>query len=227
MFQFAGSFALIIVGVVFILILLPGIPETIGQLLNRKVQTRRWEKSTKNTILAIGIFLILFGVFITTSSSADKSHSPFAPSFSQRINIQKEYYHIGDVNYVYVIQDGKIVGMTPFAHMPPQNNPFVKEFSLPFSPSYASLYITAKSIDPNEKASPVKVFINGNFICLLNSYFQMETMDEKSVVIEINPAFFLEGINNLQIFVETTIYTDYTKNIDDIEFRDVYLDIRP
>ncbi len=150
------------------------------------------------------------------------------PSFSQlaiHINIQDEYYHIGDVEYARVIQNGEVVDKIYFSHREPQNNPFVKDFSLDEMPRQATLHMSVKSIDPDEIKSPTKIFLNGMFLDFLNRYSTDETMDERVVQIPVDVSFLRVGKNNIQIFASTSL--DNSGNIDDIEFRNVYLEIVP
>lgn len=191
-----------------------------------KVPVKEKRFWVKEVILPIILALIASGgIIVTLISSYSKSKLP-SPNESIRVQIQDDYYHIGDVEAVTVIQDGKIVGVTPFSHSSPQSNPFEKEFELPYHPKSATLFITARSVDPNEKDSAVKIFFNGKFFDFLNRYFTVETMDEKTVFISVDTSLLREGKNTFQIFVEASP-TGFFVNIDDTEFRNVYLEIIP
>lgn len=160
-------------------------------------------------LLGAPILVLFFSSGNNTGGSHDK------------IIIQSDYYHIGNVEYVLNIKTNE---RTYFSHPSPQSNPFSKDFEIPFSPRSAILYITARHVDPDEKLSPVRIFINGQLIDLLNRYFTVETMDEKTVSIPLSTEYIRKGKNNIQIFVESNPY-DLFGNVDDIEFRDVYIEI--
>lgn len=154
-----------------------------------------------------------------TPTPASTAHRP------ERIAIQDACYHIGDVEFVTQYQNGQITQIL-FCHPAPQNNPFSAEFDLPYAPNIANIHIAARSIDPDEKRSPIKVFINGIFVDLLNRYYTSETMDEKEATISIKPSLLREGKNNMQLFVESS-NLDVFPNVDDIEFRNLYLEVIP
>lgn len=192
---------------------------------NSSVSTKERRFWAKEIILPVILAILASGGIIVTliSNAKPKQSSSAEP---MRIQIQDDYYHLGDVESVTVIRDGKIVGVTPFSHSSPQSNPFVKEFDLPYSPKSTNLFITAKSIDPDEKNSGVKIFLNGLFFDYLNRYYTHETMEEKTVFISVDQSFLREGKNTIQIFVESST-EGFIENVDDIEFRNVYLEISP
>jgi hypothetical protein len=168
--------------------------------------------------ILVPIIIALLGapILVIFFSSGDKlgvSHD--------KIIIQSDYYHIGDVEYVLNIKTNE---RTYFSHPSPQSNPFSKDFEIPFTPKSAILYLTARNVDPDEKTSPTKLFLNGNLIDLLNRYFTVETMDPKTISIVIDISFLHRGKNNIQIFVESNP-NDFLGNVDDIEFWDMYLEI--
>jgi len=166
------------------------------------------------------------GVLVTLVSKCSPAPaSPPSPTQLERISIQDDYYHIGDIEYTAIIQGDKVVGVVYFSHPAPQNNPFTKEFELLKVPRSAVLHLIARSIDPDEKKSPTKIFLNGTFLDFLNRYSKVETMEEKPISIPVNTSLLREGKNTIQIFVETTLLEPW--NVDDIEFRDVYLEIVP
>lgn len=198
--------------------------------VNTKEQNKRWWART----IGLPIILILLGAggVITTGINAyitylseNKPNSPISIQ-PQIIFVQEDYYHIGDVEYTSVVQNGQVVDIIYFSHPAPQSNPFSKDFSINAIPQTATLHITAKSIDPNEKNSAVKIFINGNFVDYLNRYFTLETMNEQSVSIPISVDMLRSGKNSIQIHVESGVVNGQA-NLDDIEFRNVYLEIIP
>ncbi|MFN8398455.1 MAG: hypothetical protein U0X74_00460 [Anaerolineales bacterium] len=193
--------------------------------INSQLSTKERHFWAKEIILPVILAILASGGIIVTliSNSKSKQSSSGEP---MRIQIQEDYYHIGNVEAVTVIQDGKIVGATPFSHPSPESNPFVKEIDLPYLPKSATFYITAKSIDTDEKNSGVKIFINGVFFDYLNRYYSDETMDEKTVFIPVDRSFLREGKNTIQIFVESG-REGFIENLDDIEFKNVYLEINP
>ncbi len=175
---------------------------------------------------AIGVIIAaLLGSPVLIELIKDKSPNQTQNPVS-RIPIQDEYYHIGDVEYVSVIQNGQVIDTIYFTHREPQSNPFTKDFVLQKVPRQAVLYLTAKSVDPDEKKSPIKIYFNGEFCDFLNRYSTNESMDEKIIAIPISPSLLQEGTNNIQIFVEST-NTGLLINIDDIEFRNAYIEIIP
>jgi hypothetical protein len=198
--------------------------------VSTKEQNKRWWAKT----IGLPIILILLGAggVITTGINAyitylseHKANSP-ASSQPQIILIQEDYYHIGDVEYTAVVQNGQVVDKIYFSHPAPQTNPFSKDFFVSTIPQIANLHLTAKSIDPNEKNSAVKIFINGSFIDYLNRYFTIETMNEQSVSIPISVDMLRNGKNAIQIHVESGAVNGQI-NLDDIEFRNIYLEIIP
>jgi len=195
------------------------------QSRNKSTPTKERHFWAKEIILPVILALLASGGIIVTliSNSKPKQSSSTEP---MRIQIQDDYYHIGNVEETTVIQNGKIVGVTPFSHPSPEGNPFVKEFDLPYLPKSAHFFITAKSIDPDEKNSGVKIFFNGVFFDYLNRYYTDETMEEKTVFIPVGQSFLREGKNTIQIFVESGT-EGFIENLDDIEFRNVYLEINP
>lgn len=192
---------------------------------SRSTSTKERRFWAKEIILPVILALLASGGIIVTLISNSKSKSP-SSSESMRIQIQDDYYHIGNVEGTTIIQNGKIVGVTPFSHPSPESNPFVKEFDLPYLPRNATLLITAKSIDPDEKNSGVKIFFNGVFFDYLNRYYTNETMEEKTAFISVDQSFLREGKNTIQIFVESGT-EGFIENLDDIEFKNVYLEINP
>jgi len=193
--------------------------------INSSLSTKEKRFWAKEIILPVILAILASGGIIVTliSNSKPKQLSSVEP---MRIQIQDDFYHIGDVEAVTVIQNGKIIGVTPFSHSSPQSNPFVKEIDLPYLPKSATLFITAKSIDPDEKNSGVKIFFNGVFFDYLNRYYMDETMDDKTVFIPVNQSFLREGKNTIQIFVESG-KEGFIENLDDIEFKNIYLEINP
>lgn len=197
--------------------------------VSTKEQRKRWWAKT----IGLPIILILLGAggVITTGINAyitlseKKANNPVSIQ-PQIVLVQEDYYHIGDVEYTTVVQNGQAVDKIYFSHPAPQSNPFSKDFSISTIPQNATLRLTAKSIDPNEKNSAVKIFINGNFVDYLNRYFTLETMNEQSVSIPISIDILQSGKNSIQIHVESGIVNG-KMNLDDIEFRNVYLEITP
>jgi hypothetical protein len=194
----------------------------------RVVKKSKISKLSPAAWAAIGV--IIAAVFSSPvivefiKNKANNNTSSSQPAI--RINIQDEYYHIGDVEYVTVFQNGEVVDKIYFSHREPQSNPFVKDFSLDEIPRQATLFISVKSIDPDEKKSPTKIFLNAVFLDFLNRYSTKETMDEYAVQIPVDVSFLRKGKNTLQIFVEST-NLDFLGNIDDIEFRNIYLEMIP
>jgi len=143
---------------------------------------------------------------------------------AETIVLQEEPYHIGDVEHKSIFQNGTLVGIIPYAHPSPQQNPFEAEFNLRSIPSEAILHLTARDVDPDEKSSPVKIHINGHHVGYLNKEFYEETMEPRSVSIEIDPIYLQRGTNTLLIFVEPSGLEYGVQNLDDIEFWDVRLE---
>jgi hypothetical protein len=193
--------------------------------INSSLSTKERRFWAKEIILPVILAILASGGIIVTLISNSKPKQSYSAE-PMRIQIQEDYYHIGNVEAVTVIQDGKIVGVTPFSHPSPESNPFAKEIDLPYLPKSATLFITAKSIDSDEKNSGVKIFFNGIFFDYLNRYYTDETMDEKAVFIPVNQSFLREGKNTIQIFVESG-KEGFIENLDDIEFKNVYLEINP
>ncbi len=167
----------------------------------------------------------------TQTAETVKSLIPTSTAFAritkpEKIELQSDCYHIGDVEYVSVVKNGQVVDKIYFCHPPPQENPFSKNFDLPYTFSSARLYLTVKHIDPNEKSSPVKVFINGVFVDYINRYVTQETISETVIYLSIDPSLLKEKENNIQIFVEPNKVGFFT-NTDDIEFKDMYLEVYP
>ncbi len=68
-FQFAGGVTLVAAGALLILLLLPGVPETIGSLLKRPFRTSKWPRSTRVGVFTFGIIFLLTGILATFSES--------------------------------------------------------------------------------------------------------------------------------------------------------------
>jgi len=193
---------------------------------NKAVTTKERRFWAKEIILPIVLALLASGGIIANWISRNDKLQLASLTRPTRIPLQDDYYHIGDVREAIIVENGKIIGVTPFSHPAPESNPFTKEFELPYLPKSATLFVTAKSIDTDEKNSAVKIFFNGIFFDYLNRYFTDETMEEKTIFIPVSQEFLREGNNTIQIFVESGT-EGITKNIDDIEFRDLYLEISP
>lgn len=134
----------------------------------------------------------------------------------ETILIQKEPYHIGDVELMI------------FKHSPPEINPFVKSFHICRVTETMRITMQATHVDPDSTSSPISIFINGQFIDYLNSYSEIEQDDPVSISIELQkPMDVLKvGHNSIMIFsgadfrgLEYGIY-----NTDDIEFWDLKIE---
>ena len=135
--------------------------------------------------------------------------SNLIPVRPQTILLQEAPYHIGDTE------------MTDFDHSAPEANPFQASFELKRIPKEMVLTMIARDIDPNETTSAVEIWVNGNFITYLNRQFGQEVHDYQNASVPIDPRYLQKGKNFLMISVRPAV-----DNVDDIEFKDVKLEIR-
>jgi len=128
----------------------------------------------------------------------------------ETINIQKEPYHIGDVE------------LWIFRHSPPEINPFTQSFHLCRVTSKMKLTMVAVHVDPDITTSPISIFINGQFITYLNYYSPYEIDEPMIIQIDIpKPQDVLRVGDNFIMIISGADYRglEYgVYNTDDIEF---------
>lgn len=163
------------------------------------------EQTISNLFFGIVIILILALVAYFLSPL-----NVSLPLLSKPIDIliYDQCYHIGDVTRDW------------FCHPVPQTNPFERKFQIQNVSGVAYIRITAKHVDPNEVSSPVRIYINGEFIDFLNRYFEAETVNPKTVEIPIKSGILHIGENSILIVGGIEV-NQYYENVDDFEFWDL------
>ena len=134
----------------------------------------------------------------------------------EKVVIQKEPYHIGDVE------------LWIFRHPPPELNPFVKSFYLCRVTSKMWLTMTAVHVDPDVDSSPISIYLNGRFLTYLNFYSPREMDEPIQIQIDIpDPQAMLQVGHNYIMILSGADYRglEYgVYNIDDIEFWDLQIE---
>jgi hypothetical protein len=75
-FQLNGGIALIVIGVLLILLLLPGVPETVGGLVGRPIRTNKWSGVTKLMFLTFGGLFLILGLQMSSVTTTPQAINP-------------------------------------------------------------------------------------------------------------------------------------------------------
>ncbi len=175
-----------------------------------KYKSRSQHVAQKKNSRTIIIFIV---VIILTASVFFIYRNKSAQNSANVIAIQMDYYHLGDAP------------IAEFHSIYPEQNPFIARFVINEAIETAKISLTVSHLDPNKDQAPTTLTINGNFICFLNSYVSVESLQPKTIVIPINPDVLIQGTNEIEIEITATT-TEYGQiNLDDLEFWDLSLHV--
>lgn len=185
-------------------------------------------KNDKNSIILICTIIILICTIIGTFIGLLSFFGIF-PIISEDykesvIMIDRDYHHIGDVNRSF------------FAKPETEGVEYSNTFILNHLGDKMFISISAQHVDPDLDKSPIYIYLNDQFVDYLNNYYDEESIEFKTIEIEVDNSYFHRGQNKISIISAeekfkvqdyytlengSIIYEYYISNIDDICFKDL------